>query len=50
MEDVARELERSLKVFAVILVVVSFTVGAVLMWAIPVVWEWLRPWLHEVTK
>jgi hypothetical protein len=35
--------------FIVGLFVAAFTLGALAVWAIPKLWRWIKPFIHQVT-
>lgn len=35
--------------FMIVLVGIGFAIGAVLFWLIPLLWQWIKPWLHLLT-
>lgn len=35
--------------FIIVCVVAAFALGAATMGLAPIVWEWIRPWLHAAT-
>lgn len=43
------DIGRSLTVFFIICIILSATVGAALVWLIPLLWGLVKPWLHMVT-
>ena len=49
MEDVGDQLERQMKAMVVVVAVGMFLVGAITVWGLPIVWEWVKPWLHQAT-
>ncbi len=31
------------------LAIVAFALGALVMWAVPKLWAWVKPWIHAAT-
>ena len=44
-----RDLERSIAIFFCWTVVIAATVGGLLVWGIPKLWEWVKPMIHSFT-
>lgn len=42
-------LGRAFAVFLVLAALAGVLAGALLVWGIPIAWQWLKPWLHAVT-
>lgn len=39
-----------LAAFVLIAIVIAFSFGALAVWGLPLMWEWLKPFIHTMTK
>jgi hypothetical protein len=44
-----RHMYRDLAIFLAVCVALAFGAGALVMWGLPRVWDWLKPFIHQFT-